>query len=76
MNAEILLSSLPIITHMHHNMCHVHYHLQREPCRKTGIVFPYVGFFLPSIPQTILMPQEPANLFQLSFSASIVLLSL
>ena len=37
MEAKRLLCSLPVISHMHGNTCHVSYLVGREPCRETGI---------------------------------------
>lgn len=52
MEAESLLSSLPMISHICDNTCHMHYLVGREPCRETGIAtrFLYMGSsFLPSL---------------------------
>lgn len=52
MEAKSLLSSLPMISHVCDNTCHVHYLVGREPCRETGIAtrFLYMGSsFLPSL---------------------------
>lgn len=80
MGTKILPSSLHVIFHMHSNTCHVHYLVGREAWRESGIVAVFLDMehspFFPPYPQILLITQEPANLFQLSLSAAITLLSL